>query len=123
MNIHSKLLLLSCAVAVSGCTPAIREHFSQLKQDIVTYDYGQIPRVFIGDEILKSNQQTEDHWNKQLCLHEDTEHRVVSMNGVTDHVYYKRCTLSAYPDNYKPQRFEGRPGERKDFDNQTLYGG
>lgn len=96
------------ALVVAGCLPAYERE--QLARDWnqgwaqwKSTDLNAMMNTLTGLDIqpgqangeIVAYGQSED--DRVLCLHPNSEERVISENGVSDHINYRRCPVSPYP--------------------------
>ncbi|MEC9290979.1 MAG: hypothetical protein VX730_01105 [Pseudomonadota bacterium] len=83
---------------VSACTPEI-EHFAKSEwQDVKTFEYGKTFSKISGfSDAFPSYTERSAALDQRLCLHQESERRTITVNGVNDQQYYRRCTLMPYP--------------------------
>ena len=105
-NRGSSLVLgLVAAFVFGGCTPEIREYASREWYNIKAYDFTLIADAIGLTEAFPDNKRKAEIQDSTMCAHEDNEKREVTINGVEDTYYYRRCTLHPYPE-VEPNRFD-----------------
>lgn len=93
--------MLICGL-LGGCGSWVGEERSYDMQQEIKHDlgFGWAKDAYNSldiDEIFQTSQQKEMANEQSICLHANSQERVVTQNGVSDAVDYRRCPLAAYP--------------------------
>lgn len=89
--------VLAVAIALSACTPQMNRVARSEWQDMKSFEYGKTIAQFTGfSELFPSNEKRALEVDQKLCLHQESEERVVYVSGVNDQAYYRHCALSDY---------------------------
>ena len=90
---------------VSACTPEMKRFAQSEWQNVKSFEYRQTLGQFTGlNKAFPSYKERAEALDQRLCLHGESEERVVMVTGVNDQQYYRRCALMAYP-NPEMHRF------------------
>lgn len=96
---------LLVAALSAACTPEIKQEMGATWQEVKTFPYAATLAEFSGvRDAFPSNAMKVQDVDNQMCLHDESDERVASINGVSDQYYYRHCMLMPYP-TLKPQRF------------------
>lgn len=67
-------------------------------QDFKDYDWMSNAKDVTGwREAFPTATESEKLANRETCLHGNSENRVITQNGVSDEIGYRRCVLDPYP--------------------------
>lgn len=100
MRLTPSPLLLALALAVAGCGVVGEERALYMQRDwqrFTSFDwFGTGADVTGVSEAFPSAQRKEQLAEQDICLHKNSQNRVVTQNGVSDAVAYRRCPLAPY---------------------------
>ena len=93
-------LLALTVVALAGCGIVGEERSYYMQKDwqrLKTMDwFGTAGDVTGLNEAFPSPQRKEQLAEQQICLHKNSQNRIVTQNGVSDELAYRRCPLAPY---------------------------
>lgn len=100
MRLASTLLFTASLLALAGCGIVGEERALYMKRDwdnlTFTNWLGLGGDVSGFNEAFPSAQRKEQLAEQDICLHQNSQNRVVTQNGVNDSVGYRRCPLAPY---------------------------
>jgi hypothetical protein len=83
---------------LSACTPEINRFAASEWQDVKSFEYRKtLARASGIGEVFPNNEKRAAALDQRLCVHPEGERRTITINGVNDQQYYRRCTLMPYP--------------------------
>ncbi len=100
MRLASTLFLTAGALALAGCGVVGEERAFYMKRDwdnLTSTDWLGLSGDVSGfNEAFPSAKRQEQLAEQEICLHKNSQNRVVTQNGVNDSVAYRRCPLAPY---------------------------
>lgn len=94
-------LLLATALLAAGCGIVGEERAYYMQRDwqaFTSFDWlGRSADVTGLSEAFPSPQSQEAAAEQRICLHVNSQNRIVTQNGVNDALAYRRCPLAPYP--------------------------
>jgi hypothetical protein len=101
--------LIICTASLTACTAEMNDVWNNEKKIITEYDYSEtiekINPIYTRSRYIK---HVETKAVKKACVHNASESRVVTVEGLSDEINYQHCmgrTFDGAPDS---QRLEGR---------------
>jgi hypothetical protein len=91
-------LLMACIV-LSGCSIIGEERMSYMKRDWERFKgpvWSESADKLGFEKVWPSARQKEVQNEKMICMHGNSQNRVVQQDGVSDEVAYRRCPLAPY---------------------------
>ncbi len=100
--------VLIIVATLSGCTESMKTHSQHSFTEIKEHSYiSDIATILGFYDVFPSRQQRQINHEKNICLHTNSQNRVIIMHGVEDKIYERRCAASADA-VYDPLRLQGR---------------
>lgn len=106
-------LVLICLGGCSWMHPDARYALHKNWENFKNYDWVDNAKDVTGwREAFPTATESERLASRMACLHPNGENRIVTQDGITDSVGYRRCVLDPYPEgrNAPGLRLDGRGG-------------
>lgn len=100
MRLASRVFFTASLLALAGCGIVGEERALYMKRDwdnlTSTRWLGVGSDVTGFSEAFPSAQRKEQLAEQDICLHKNSQNRIITQNGVNDSVAYRRCPLAPY---------------------------